>query len=211
MGAALPTGLLRELRSLRRKAVSGDVYTPDIALIARRIGADQELAESLWALDDKAARNLALHVADPEVFTENRAERWLKRVDCWEFCDGFTGRLIRYRPYAVQKTHEWAARPQLYQRRAGFALLAQMAWQANDYPDRVFSAFLPVIECHAGDDRLHVRKAVNWALRDIGKRNPALRKKALAVAARLKKADNKTARWVGTHRMKEVEHAHTGD
>lgn len=211
MSQTIPAALLHELRGLRRKTADGDVYNPDIVAIARRIGRSQPLAELLWFNTDIAARNLAIHMAEKEAFTPVRSEKWLKRVDRWDLCDGFTGRLIRYSPFAEAKAHEWASRESLYERRAGFALLAEMAWQKNDYPDRVFIDFLPVIEQFSADDRLHVKKAVNWALRDIGKRNPALCKKALVVAARLKKAENKTVRWVGTHRMDEVTNAYSGD
>ena len=202
--------LVRELKGLRRKT-DGDVYNPDIVAIARRIGPSHEQALALWDNGYDAARELAVHIAVPEKFTVKHAEAWVRDLDEWGLCDGFTGRLIRYRPYAEAKAHEWAAREELYQRRAGFALIAQMAWQKNNYPDRLFADFLPLVAAHAQDDRLHVKKAVNWALRDIGKRSPGLRRKALAVALRLKKSDNKTARWVGTHRMGEIENAHSGD
>lgn len=201
---------MRELKSLRRKR-DGDVYNPDIVAIGSRIGPSHVQAMALWDTGYDAARELAVHIAEPDKFTIKCAEKWVRDLDEWGLCDGFTGRLIRYCPYAVDKAHEWARRDSLYERRAGFSLMAQMAWQKNDFHNHVFMDFLPLVAEFATDDRLHVKKAVNWALRDIGKRNPYLSKKALAVALRLKKSDNKTARWVGTHRMGEIENAHTGN
>ena len=202
--------LLIELKALRRKA-DGDVYNPDIVAIARRIGSSHERALTLWDTGYDAARELAIHIAEIDKFTSKHAESWVRDLDEWGLCDGFTARIIRHRPYVEKKAHEWAQREELYQRRAGFSLMAQMAWQKNAFTDKVFTDFLPFVIQYAEDDRLHVKKAVNWALRDIGKRNPALGKKALAVALRLKKSDNKTARWIGTHRIGEIENAHTGD
>lgn len=203
-------GLLRELKALRRKA-AGDIYNPDVVAIARRIGKSHENALALWDTGYDAARELAVHIAEPDKFTIKSAESWVRDLDEWGLCDGFTGRLVRYCAYAERKAHEWAQREALYERRAGFALMAQMAWQKNDHPDSLFAGFLPLVTDYAEDERLHVRKAVNWALRDIGKRSPALARKALTVAQRLKKSDNKTARWVGSHRIGEIENAHTGD
>ncbi len=197
------TAILKELKALRRKT-DGDVYNPDIVRIANRIGLDHSLAVKLWAPKYDAARELAIHIADPEKVTGKFLESWVKDLDEWGLCDGFTARLVRGTPFAVEKAHAWAEREPLYVRRAGFSLMAQMAWQKNDHPDSVFADFLPLVEKHAVDDRLHVKKAVNWALRDIGKRSPALARKALTVARRLQKADNKTAQWVGTHRIKEI-------
>lgn len=201
--------ILRELNSLRRMA-DGHIYLPDLKKIAKRVGVDQDLAGALWVCGDYAARHLALYVADREKITKALAEKWVRDLDDWAICDAFTANLIRPQDYAVAKAYEWARRKPLYQRRAGFSLLAQMAWQKNSHPDRVFADFLPLVEECANDDRLHVKKAVNWALRDIGKRNPSLAKKALVTARRLQKAEDKTARWVGTHRIREIENAHTG-
>ena len=195
--------ILAELKSLRRKP-DGDVYDPDLREIAKSIGADHDFAAALWRTGYMPARKLAVHVAEPDKVTEKFLEECVRGLDEWGLCDGFTARLVRPTKFAVPKAHEWAARKPEYQRRAGFSLMAQMAWQKNDHADRVFAAFLPLVEKHAVDERLHVKKAVNWALRDIGKRSAPLRKEALIVAKRLQASDDQTARWVGRPRMGEI-------
>ena len=198
------SALLAELKKLRRKP-DGDVYDPDIKKIAVRIGADHKLALELWDTGDIAAQALAIYIADHEKIDGKLADKWVRGLSEWGICDSFTARLVRPKPFAVEKARTWAARQPEFERRAGFSLMAQMAWQQNGHADRVFIDFLPLVEKHASDDRLYVKKAVNWALRDIGKRNTKLRGHALAATRRLAASDNKTARWVGSHRMKEVE------
>lgn len=195
--------ILDELKSLRRKP-DGDVYDPDIKKIAARIGTDHNLAQALWARRDTAAQALAIYVVDSDRFTERLAENWIKAIGEWGICDSFTARLVRPKPFAIAKAHEWAAREGEFERRAAFSLMAQMAWQENGHGDKVFINFLPLIEEYAHDERLYVKKAANWALRDIGKRNSNLGKQAKMLARRLAKSPNKTARWIGTHRMNEI-------
>jgi 3-methyladenine DNA glycosylase AlkD len=195
--------LLAELKSLRRKP-DGDVYDPDIRKIAARLGTDHALALKLWAERKTAAQALAICLADARRFDEKLAEKWVKGIKEWGICDSFTARLVRPKPFAVAKAHEWAARMAEFERRAGFSLMAQIAWQKNGHPDRVFIDFLPLVEKYADDDRLYVKKAVNWALRDIGKRNSQLKKHALVTARRLAGSEDKIVRWVGSHRIREI-------
>jgi 3-methyladenine DNA glycosylase AlkD len=202
--------VLADLKLLRRKP-DGDIYKPDLNSFIKKIGQNHDLAHKLWLSGDHAARELALQLIDPAAMTERHLEHWVKDLNEWGLCDGFVARLVRPTSFAVIKAHEWAERQPEYQRRAGFALMAQLAWQKNAHKDAVFVDFLPLVEKHAADERYFVKKAVNWALRDIGKRNPKLARKALAVAARLQKHESATARWVGRHRMGEVTDAHSGD
>jgi 3-methyladenine DNA glycosylase AlkD len=195
--------VLAELKNLRRKP-DGDVYDPDIKKIAARIGTDHKLAQALWNERETAAQALAIHIVDENRFNERLAERWVKGIGEWGICDSFTARLVRPKPFAADRAHVWARREPEFERRAGFSLIAQMAWQKNGYQDGIFVDFLPLIEQFAGDERLYVKKAVNWALRDIGKRNPNLRKHAKITADRLSRSSDKTIRWVGTHRMSEL-------
>jgi 3-methyladenine DNA glycosylase AlkD len=195
--------ILVRLKKLRRKP-DGDVYDPDIKKIAARLGTDHALALALWAQKETAAQALAIYIADPDRINDRLVEKWVCGISEWGICDSFAARLVRPKPFAVAKAHEWAVRTAEFERRAGFSLMAQMAWQKNGHPDRVFIDFLPLIEKYANDDRLYVKKAVNWALRDIGKRNAELKKHALKTARRLAKSENKTARWVGSHRIKEI-------
>lgn len=177
------SALLAELKKLRRKA-DGDVYDPDIKKIAARIGANHKLALTLWDTGDIAAQALAIHIVDHKKIDGKFVDKWVRGLSEWGICDSFTARLVRPKPFAIEKAHLWAERQPEFERRAGFSLMAQMAWQQNGRADRVFIDFLPLVEKHAGDDRLYVKKAVNWALRDIGKRNEKLRGHALAAAGR---------------------------
>ena len=195
--------ILSELKKLRRKS-DGDFYTPDLVPFIKQYKNQHDLALALWPTGNKAARTLAYNIADPSKVTEKLIEAWVKDLDAWDLVDGFTASLIRPSKFAVTKPFEWVHREETYVRRAGFSLIAQMAWQQNEFKDALFKKFLPEIERYAHDDRLHVKKAVNWALRDIGKRNDALKPHAQKMAAKLQKSDDKTARWVGTHRMKEI-------
>ncbi|HTK85011.1 MAG TPA: DNA alkylation repair protein [Patescibacteria group bacterium] len=196
--------LLAELKDLRRKP-DGDVYDPDIKKIAARLGTDHKLAQVLWDERDTATQALAIYIVDGDRFTERMAEKWVKGIGEWGICDSFTAKLIRPKPFAVPKAHEWAEREREYERRAAFSLMAQMAWQENGHADAVFIEFLPVIEKFAHDERLYVKKAVNWALRDIGKRNANLQKHARKMAQKLSKSSDKIVRWVGTHRISEID------
>lgn len=195
--------ILTALKKLRTKS-DGDFYLPDLTPYIKQYKNRHDLALDLWPTGNKAARTLAYNIADPEKVTERLIDKWVKDLDSWDLCDGFTAILVRSSAFATTKPFEWVHRDETYIRRAGFSLIAQMAWQKNDFKDALFKKFLPLIERYADDDRLHVKKAVNWALRDIGKRNEALRPHALKTAARLQKSDDKTTRWVGTHRMKEI-------
>ena len=195
--------ILSELKKLRLKS-DGDFYLPDLKPFIKTYAGQHELALELWTTGNKAARTLAYNIADPARVTEHLIDKWVEDLDEWDLVDGFTAILIRPTKFARTKPFEWAQREETYVRRAAFSLIAQMAWQKNDFEDALFKKFLPLVGEYAHDDRLHVKKAVNWALRDIGKRNDALKSHAQKIAARLQKSDDKTARWVGTHRMKEI-------
>ena len=197
------SALLSELAQLRRKA-DGDVYTADLDVIAKRLKRDHELALALWNSGSLAAKLLATRIIDPEKVTEKLLDECLPDLDEWGLCDSFCAGVVRPTKWAVTKCHEWVAREPEFERRAAFSMMAQLAWQKNDHPDRVFIEFLPLIEAYADDNRLYVKKAVNWALRDIGKRNDVLRPYAQKTAKKLQSAGNKTAQWVGRHRMTEI-------
>lgn len=191
-----------EIKSLSRKDC-GHVYTGDLQSLIRKIKKDHDLALALWQVDDRAAKQLAVRVCDPDKADEELLELWVNDLDEWGLTDAFAGHLVKYTPYALKKAYEWAEREPEFQRRCGFAIIAQLAWAQNDVSDDEFINFLPVIEKTANDDRFYVKKAVNWALRDIGKRNENLRIYAKKLAEKLQMSPDKTAKWVGKHRVKE--------
>lgn len=195
--------VLSELKTVRCKS-AGDIYISDLKPFIQKYALEHDLGLQLWDSGGNAARELAVRIIDPARVTERQLEQWVSDIEEWGICDAFAGNVVRPSKFAVVKVHKWAGRKETYQKRAAFAVMAQMAWQKNDFTDDVFVEFLALIEKHATDDRLHIKKAVNWALRDIGKRNENLRKYALVSIRRLQSHSDKTARWVGTHRIAEV-------
>jgi 3-methyladenine DNA glycosylase AlkD len=186
--------------------------------LAARIGTDHELALALWATGQHEARLLACFVDDPAAVTDAQAEAWVEAFDSWDLCDQATTSLFDRTPLAWPKAVQWAQRDEPWVRRAGFALMAGLAVHDTAATDRAFMKVLPLIEQAATDERNFVRKAVNWALRNIGKRNRALNAAALACARRILAAANaraggprggdagaRSARWVATDAIREID------
>jgi 3-methyladenine DNA glycosylase AlkD len=131
-------------------------------------------------------------------------DRWVREVDSWDLCDQVCANLFERTPHARRKALLWSSRKQEFVRRAGFSLMARIAVSQKDLPDSAFSPMLAAIRRGAGDERNYVMKAVSWALRQIGKRNPALRTKALAVAGLLRRGGSRSARWIGADAEREL-------
>ncbi|HUY99909.1 MAG TPA: DNA alkylation repair protein [Thermomicrobiaceae bacterium] len=182
----------------------GGISVPTLRALARRLGRDHALAEALWASGIHEARLLASMVDDPSEVTEEQAERWSTDFDSWDVVDTTCGDLLDRTPFAVAKAVEWSGREQEFVRRAGFVLMAALAVHDRAAPDDTFLAFLPLIERRAGDRRNFARKGVNWALRQIGKRNPALNAAAIATAERILSDGPREARWVASDALREL-------
>lgn len=180
------------------------VKIPVLRKMARECGRDHRLAGRLWREDCRETRILAAMIDDPKAVTESQMERWAGGFDSWEVCDQACMNLFWLTPFAYEKAVEWAAREGEFVKRAGFALMAVLAWKDKKAPDGKLAEFLPVIEREAGDKRNFVKKAVNWALRQIGKRNPALNKKAVAAAKKIAKQDSPAAKWVASDALREL-------
>lgn len=172
--------------------------------IARELGRDHERAQALWATGNREARLLAIFTADPKQMTRAEMNRWVRDIDSWDICDGCALHLFRKTPFAWDLTLQWAKRKQEFIRRAGFAMIAVLAVHDKQAPDETFVELLPLIEATSTDDRNFVRKAVNWAMRQIGKRNASLCIAALEVAHRLGESQNKTARWIGKDAIRDI-------
>ena len=181
------------------------VPMPELRALARRIGPDRALARRLWAHEALETRLLASMIDDPERVTAAQMERWVRDFDSWAICDGCCLNLFRWTPCAWRKAVEWAGRDGEFVRRAGFVLMATLAVGDQRAPDADFQKLLPLIEKHSADQRNLVKKAVNWALRQIGKRNLGLRGKALAAARRMRKLDSSAARWIAADAIRELE------
>lgn len=180
------------------------VSIPNLRKIAKEIGKDHELAQQLWELNIREARILAGMVDDPVLVTEEQMERWVKEFDYWEICDQVCQNLFTYTKFAYQKAIEWGGRDEEFVKRAGFALMAWLAFKDKEAKDRQFEKFLPIIKREATDNRNFVKKAVNWALRQIGKRNIALNTKAIETAKKIQKIESKSAKWIAQDAIKEL-------
>ena len=180
------------------------VTVPVIRGLAKQAGRSHELAEELWESGVHEARILATMVDDPARVTRRQMDRWARDLDSWDVCDHACSNLFRYTPFAFAKAAEWACAKPEFVRRAGFSLMAGLAVKAKDAPDSQFEAFFPLIVEAATDDRNMVKKAVNWALRQIGKRNLRLRKLAIAEAEAVRKIDSKAARWIASDALREL-------
>lgn len=180
------------------------VRIPHLRRLAKRIGTDHALAAQLWAAAYRETRILASMVDDPAQVSEEQAEAWAADFADWEVCDQCCMNLLAYLPFARRKAVEWAGRNEEFVKRAGFVLMARLAVSDKQAGDDVFQAFLPIIVREAGDGRNFVRKAVNWALRQIGKRNLALNAKAIAAAEEISSMEAKPARWVASDALREL-------
>lgn len=180
------------------------VSAPVIRALAKRIGTEHALALSLWKTGYLEARILASLIADPEKMTGKSMEAWVRDFDSWAVCDTCCSELFVYTPFAGKKSHEWSRRRNEYVKRAGFVMMAALAVHRKELDDTVFTAFFPDIERASTDPRNFVRKGVNWALRQIGKRNIRLHATALKIAAALSERNDPTARWIGKDAVRDL-------
>jgi 3-methyladenine DNA glycosylase AlkD len=177
--------------------------TPEIRKIARRAGTSQKLAEELWASGVHEARILATLVADPNAISRSTMDRWAADCYCWDVCDSCSCNLFDRTPHVWRKIPKWAADKREYVRRAAFSTLACAAVHDRAAHDERFLDGLVLVEKYAFDDRNFVRKSVNWALRNIGKRNARLLSAAVECAKRVQQQDSKTARWIAADALRE--------
>ena len=180
---------------------------PALRKISKALGRDHELARELWATGIHEARILASIVEDPARVTKKQMETWVKDFDSWDVCDQVCMNLFDKTPYAYEKALAWSSRRAEFVKRAGFAMMAALAVHDKQATNGAFQPFLESIIRESADDRNFVRKAVNWALRSIGKRNAALNKKAVAAAKTIQKMESKTPRWIASDAIREL----TGD
>jgi 3-methyladenine DNA glycosylase AlkD len=180
------------------------VSAPVLHALARRVGRDHELALQLWASAIHPARILATLVDEPKKVTEAQMEAWVGDLDSWDVCDACCCYLFDRVPWSYAKAAEWTARPEEFVKRAGFALMAYLAVHDKKQIDEVFASWLPIVVREATDSRHFVKKAVNWALRQIGKRNLALNERAIAAAREIRTLDSPTARWIASDAFREL-------
>jgi 3-methyladenine DNA glycosylase AlkD len=188
-----------------RPAQAFGISIPTLRKMAKEIGRNQALALALWVSGIHEARILASMIAEPQLVSAELMEEWVNDFDSWDVCDQVCGNLFDKTPYAYQKATEWCQQEKEFVRRAGFVMMAELAVHDKQAHDEAFLQFFPLIKQYAGDERNFVKKAVNWALRQIGKRNSHLRTVALECAYEIQDMDSKTARWVARDALKELQ------
>ncbi|MCX6133337.1 MAG: DNA alkylation repair protein [Ignavibacteriales bacterium] len=180
------------------------ISAPQLRLLARRIGKDQKLSLKLWTTGILEARAIAALTGDPDKVAWSQMGRWAKDFDSWAVCDACCGALFVRTPYALKAAFEWCRSEDEFVKRAGFVMMAEAAIHLKSLDDSKFLPMLKEIRLGAVDERNFVRKAVNWALRQIGKRNLRLNKLAIADGERIRLVDSRSARWIAADALREL-------
>jgi 3-methyladenine DNA glycosylase AlkD len=193
--------VLREL-----KAAHG-ISAPVLHALAKQIGKDHRLAQQLWTTGIHEARILAALIGESEKVTAAEMDRWARDFDSWDVVDTACCYLYAHAKPAWQKAVAWSGRREEFVKRASFSLIAYLSYKDKAAPDARFMRFLRVIEREARDERNFVRKAVNWALRNIGKRNVRLNREAIRAAERIHSQGSRAARWIAADALRELKSA----
>lgn len=180
------------------------VSIPQLRSLARELGHDHQLAASLWSSGVHDAMILATLVEEPDKVTEEQMDTWTKGFDSWDVCDQCCNNLYWRTPFAWKRSLDWCEREEEFVRRAGFTTMAVLAVHDRKADDGDFVRLLQAVERHSSDDRNFVKKAVNWALRQIGKRNMCLNEKAVEAGERILKKGDRASRWIATDALKEL-------
>jgi 3-methyladenine DNA glycosylase AlkD len=180
------------------------ISTPVLHQFAKHIGKSQELAEELWQSGIHEARILAALIGEPHKITSAQMERWARDFNSWDVVDAACCYLYAGAKPAWRKVELWSRRKTEFEKRAAFSLLAYLSYKDKDAPDARFVDSLRLLEREAHDERNFVRKAVNWALRNIGKRNHALNRDAIASAERIRAQGSRSARWIAADALREL-------
>jgi 3-methyladenine DNA glycosylase AlkD len=198
-----------QLDGMARFAILGErrlgVSVPEMRKIAKSVGKDHQLALDLWETGIPEAMIVAGMIAEPEKLTEAQMEDWVVDINSWDICDQVCMNLFEKTPLAEKKIYDWSQREEEFVKRASYALIACLAWHDKSASDEEFIKFFPTIKYGATDERNFVKKAVNWALRNIGKRNLALNRAAIDLARDIQKIDAKSARWIAADAIRELE------
>lgn len=185
------------------------ISTPDVKALAKeakKLVEDRHIvAADLWKSGIFEARSVAFLIDDPKLVTPEQMDAWCADFDNWATVDGACGYLFCRTPYAYEKAVEWATREPEFEKRAAFSLMAYLAVHDKKAPNEKLAAFLPLIEKHSDDERNFVKKAVNWALRQIGKRNSVLNGLAIGSAELIKASGTKAGRWIAADALRELQ------
>lgn len=180
------------------------VKIPELRKIAKETGKNHRLALKLWELDFRETKILACMIDDPKMVSSEQLNEWVLEFDYWEICDQCCMNLFRKTPFAYDKIFEWGEHVDEFVKRAAFSLLAVMAVHDKMQPDEKFESYFPLIISASTDNRNFVKKAVNWALRSIGKKNSALNKRSIELAERILALNTKSSKWIANNALKEL-------
>ncbi len=181
------------------------IPVPDLRKLAKEIGRDHKLALDLWRIGIGEARILAAMIDEPDKLTEEQMEDWVKDINSWDICDQVCMNLFSKNQLAWNKIIDWSEREEEFVKRTAFSLIACLAWHDKKASDDEFIELLPIVVREATDERNFVKKAVNWALRNIGKRNINLNKAAINTAKEIQQLDSRAARWISSDAIRELE------
>jgi len=179
------------------------VSVPNLRSISRKIGKDHVLAQDLWSSEIHEARILASMIDDPILVDEKQMEKWVNEFDSWDICDQCCGNLFDKTKFAYRKAIEWSRKDPEYVKRAGFVMMAELAVHDKTAPDKDFLKFLSIIE-KSSDERNFVKKAINSALRQVGKRNLSLNRETIIVATRMQEDESKASKWIASDALREL-------
>jgi 3-methyladenine DNA glycosylase AlkD len=215
--ARTKSSVLRDLRALADPKVrakmayfgvrvekADGISTPELHRLAKEIGKNHELADQLWESGIHEAKNLASMIGEPARVTEAQMERWALGFDSWDVVDGACCYLFAYSAPAWKKAVEWSRRKEEFVKRAAFSLMAYLVYKDKSAADEKFIRLLSIVKRESDDDRNFVKKAVNWALRNIGKRSCALNRAAIRTAREIRALDSSTARWIAADAIREL-------
>jgi 3-methyladenine DNA glycosylase AlkD len=211
--------ILKELKNLsnhkikefkaRKFGIQSDnswgVYQKDLSVLAKRIGKNTQLGIELFDTNIYDAQLLCAKICRPEKISEELMEKWITFFNTWEICDSFCMQLFKFHPLAIEKSLQWCERKNEFEKRAGFVLMATYGFANKEADNEVFEQFFSQLIVHASDDRLYVKKAVNWALRQIGKRNIDLQKRAIETANEIIEQQSKSAQWIAKDALRELQ------
>lgn len=198
----------KNVEGMKRFGIRGEIIlgisVVELRKMAKKAGKNHELAVKLWNSGIHEARMMAPLVEEPDQMTKKQMEKWVSEIDSWDICDMLTGSLLDRVPEAIETMPRWAADKREFVRRTPFSMMAWIACHDKTIKDEEFEKYFDLIRRASSDERNFVKKAVNWALRGIGKRNMVLQKRALEVANEIKKMESKSARWIANDAIREL-------
>lgn len=198
----------KKIRGMKKFGISAEnalgIRVENLRTLAKETGSNHQCALEIWDSGIHEARILASMLADPNKFTKTQMNLWVEEINSWDICDQCCNNLFRKTPFAIEHSFRWAEDEKLFIKRAGFVLMAVLSVHNKLMTNQEFEKYFPLIIKHSSDERNFVKKAINWALRQIGKRNCELHIKAIETCEILSRSDSEIALWIGRNAMREL-------